>query len=275
MNDTVAAKTANSPGTPPLDPRTAPGHQVLAAAGKKVLRPGGRTATRQLFEMANFQPGETVLELASSFGYSSIDLASRYGVNVIGIEKNPESVERARANVAKVGLGDRITFIEGDIFRLDAIDQRFDAVVAEAILSMQSAPAKAKILAGVSALLKPDGRFLSHELLIEGKETEIYPALRGAIRVNTTPLSEEGWRLILADAGLTVTQHQIGAMGLLDPQTVLREEGIFDSLKMAWNLFTRPALRQRVLEMHDVFTRYRHELGYILLLARKPAGADQ
>ncbi len=25
---------------------TAPGHQVLAAAGKKILRPGGRSATR-------------------------------------------------------------------------------------------------------------------------------------------------------------------------------------------------------------------------------------
>ncbi|MEG3437258.1 class I SAM-dependent methyltransferase [Pannus brasiliensis CCIBt3594] len=275
MSDTVARGTTNSPGTSPLDPRTAPGHQVLAAAGKKFLRPGGRTATRQLFEMANFQPGETVLELASSFGYSSIDLASRYGVNVIGIEKNPESVERARANVASAGLSDRITFIEGDIFRLDEIDRRFDAVVAEAILSMQSAPAKAKILTGVSALLEPGGRFLSHELLIEGNEAEIYPALRGAIRVNTTPLSGEGWRENLANAGLIVTRHQIGAMGLLDPRTVLRDEGILDTLKIAWNLLARPDLRQRVLEMREVFDRYRHELGYILLLARKSAGANR
>lgn len=46
---------------------TAPGYQVLAAAGKRILRPGGKAATEQLFTWANFQPGETVLELAASF----------------------------------------------------------------------------------------------------------------------------------------------------------------------------------------------------------------
>lgn len=30
--------------------QTAPGHQVLAAAGKKILRPGGKSATEQLFK---------------------------------------------------------------------------------------------------------------------------------------------------------------------------------------------------------------------------------
>lgn len=52
--------------------QTAPGYQVLAAAGKTVLRPGGRAATEQLFGWANFQPGATVLELASGVGTSAI-----------------------------------------------------------------------------------------------------------------------------------------------------------------------------------------------------------
>lgn len=56
----------------PLNLKTASGHQVLAAAGKKILRPGGRKATEILFTWVNFQPGETVLELAASFGYSAI-----------------------------------------------------------------------------------------------------------------------------------------------------------------------------------------------------------
>ena len=48
-------------------------HQVLAASGKKILRPWGRKATEQMFAWANFQPGETVLELAASFGESAIE----------------------------------------------------------------------------------------------------------------------------------------------------------------------------------------------------------
>lgn len=67
-----------------LNFQTATGHQILAAAGKKLLRPGGKVATEQLFQWADFKPGETVLELASSFGYSAIALAKRYGVKVVG-----------------------------------------------------------------------------------------------------------------------------------------------------------------------------------------------
>ena len=37
---------------------TAPGHQVLAVAGKTILCPGGKAATEILFTWANFQPGE-------------------------------------------------------------------------------------------------------------------------------------------------------------------------------------------------------------------------
>jgi hypothetical protein len=33
-----------------LNFQTAPGYQVLAAAGKTVLRPGGRAATEQLWQ---------------------------------------------------------------------------------------------------------------------------------------------------------------------------------------------------------------------------------
>lgn len=87
-----------------LNFQTASGHQILAVAGKKYLRPGGRTATEQLFQWANFQPGETVLELASSFGYSSIALAQRYGVKVVGVEKDPDCVTRARVNIRAAGL---------------------------------------------------------------------------------------------------------------------------------------------------------------------------
>ncbi len=46
-----------------LNFQTSSGYQVLAAAGKKYLRPGGRRATEKLCQWANFQPGETVLKL--------------------------------------------------------------------------------------------------------------------------------------------------------------------------------------------------------------------
>lgn len=252
-----------------LNFQTATGHQVLAAAGKKILRPGGSAATEQLFAWANFQPDQTVLELASSFGYSAIALAQTCGVRVVGIEKNPESVARARANVAAAGLSDRIQMIEGDIFKLDQITEQFDYVLAEAILTMQSAPGKAKILSGIADCLKPGGKFLSHELLARQQEAAIQQTLAQTIRVNSTPLSEANWRSAIESAGLRVIQTQTGAMGLLSPRQVLRDEGIDGTVKILWNVLTKPAIRARVLGMRKVFQQYRQDLGYIVFCAEK------
>ena len=65
-------------------------------------------------------------------------------------------------------------------------------MLAEAIVTMQSAPAKTKILTLICDRLKPNGLFLSHELMVGGSET---PAIRrdlaDRIRVNATPLPAE------------------------------------------------------------------------------------
>ncbi|WP_413256246.1 class I SAM-dependent methyltransferase [Floridanema fluviatile] len=248
---------------------TAPGHQVLAAAGKKILRPGGKCATKQLFQWANFQPDETVLELASSFGYSAIALVQRFGVKVVGVEKNSASVARARANIQAAGLSDRITIIEGDIFQLEAIPGQFDYVFAEAILSMQSAPGKAKILSGIYAKLKPGGKFLSHEMLADNKETEIHEQLARVIKSNTSPLSQANWIATYANAGLQIKQHETGGMALLNLWRMIQDEGLFSTAKILWNVVTNSQIRQRVLAMRRIFQKYQQDLGYIVLVAER------
>ncbi|HEY9878730.1 MAG TPA: class I SAM-dependent methyltransferase [Leptolyngbyaceae cyanobacterium] len=248
---------------------TATGHQVMAAAGKKILRPGGRAATEQLFQWAAFKPGESVLELAASFGYSAIALAQRFGVRVVGVEKNPESVARAQANIRAVGLEGQVEVIEGDVFHLEQITEEFDYVLAEAILTMQSVPGKAKILQGVHARLKPGGKFLSHELMARSQEAEIHKALAATLRANSTPLSEEGWRKAFEDAGLSVVERQTGSMGLLTPGRVIQDEGVVDAAKFFWNVLTRPPIRQRLLPIQRVFKQYEQDLGYLLQLAER------
>ncbi|MEL6139083.1 MAG: class I SAM-dependent methyltransferase [Cyanobacteria bacterium J06626_23] len=254
-----------------IDLTTAPGHQVLAAAGKRALRPGGYGATEQLFTWADFKPGETVLELAASFGYSAIALAQRYGVQVVGIEKNPDSVARAQTNVTAAGLSDQIKIVEGDIFHLDQIAGQFDYVLAEAILTMQSAAGKAKILAGICDRLKPGGHFLSHELRVSGPDPKaIHRDLSTTIRVNASPLSAEAWVAACQTAGLTIEQSHTGPMTLLSPHHIAQEEGVPTLLTIGWNMLTRPVLRQRILAMRDTFKRHGSNLGYIVLCATKP-----
>lgn len=251
---------------------TATGHQVMAAAGKKILRPGGKAATEQLFQWANFQPGETVLELAASFGYSAIALAQRYGVRVVGVEKNPQSVARARANIQAAGLEHQVQVIEGDVFHLEQIPGQFDYVLAEAILTMQSIPGKQKILQGIGDRLKPGGQFLSHELVAHRHEQEIHQALATVIRANSTPLSVANWIAASETVGLQVLHHQTGSMELLNPARIIQDEGLRDALKFFWNVLTRPQVRHRLLTIRQVFQQYQSELGYIILCAERKLG---
>jgi predicted O-methyltransferase YrrM len=252
-----------------LNLQTATGHQVLAAAGKKILRPGGKAATEQLFQWADFQPGASVLELASSFGYSAIALAKRYGVRVVGVEKNLESVARARTNIEAAGLTEQVEIIEGDIFHLERISEQFDYVFAEAILSMQSPSGKASILTGVRDRLKPGGKFLSHELVAHHQEEAIHNHLSQAIRANVTPLSEVNWLTACEAARLAVQNHQTGSMGLLSLKQVIQDEGFVGTLMILWNVLTHPEIRKRVLGMRQAFQKYGQDLGYIVLCAKR------
>ncbi|MFP4133098.1 MAG: class I SAM-dependent methyltransferase [Halothece sp.] len=251
------------------NPKTLAGHEVLAKAGKTVLRPGGLEATRQLLDWANFQPEETVLELAASFGKSAIWLAQRYGVQVVGIERNPESVGIAQDNIRKAGLEGQVEVREGDIFQLDQISEQFDYVFAEAILTMQSPTGKAKILAGIETILKPQGKFLSHEMLGLGEKKEMDRALSQSIRVNAQPLSDTEWKELFKQAGLTITQSRTGEMGLLNPKRVIEDEGFFSAIKIGWNVLTNAEIRPRVLQMKQVFDQYQDQLGYIAVCATK------
>jgi ubiquinone/menaquinone biosynthesis C-methylase UbiE len=251
------------------DLTTAPSYAVLAAAGKTVLCPGGRAATAQLWQWADLPPGATVLELASGFGNSAIALAKRYNVNVIGIEKEADCVAIAQAKVRSLGLEPQVQFIQGNIFQLETLAMSFDAVFAEAILTMQSPAGKAKILKGIDDRLKVGGKFLSHELLARDHFAALHQDLASVTRVNATPLSAPDWIQTFAQAGLTVTQQQTGAMRLLDPIQMLRDEGIIHTAQIGWRILTQPVIRDRILALRRVFTQHQQDLGYITLSAIK------
>jgi cyclopropane fatty-acyl-phospholipid synthase-like methyltransferase len=249
------------------DLTTAPSHVVLGAAGKTVLRPGGRAATEKLFQWAEFKPGDRVLELASGLGNSAIALAKCYNVQVVGIERDADRVLIAQAKARSMGLAHQVQFVQGSILQLETLAESFDYVLAEAILTMQSPIGKARILADIHNRLKVGGKFLSHELLARDHLEVLGQDLTQVTCVNATPLLEQDWISIFDEAGLTVKQHQIGAMRLLNPVQLLRDEGIIHTTQIGWNILTQPVIRDRILAMRRVFTQYQQDLGYIALCA--------
>ncbi|MCD6680328.1 MAG: 23S rRNA (uracil(1939)-C(5))-methyltransferase RlmD [Burkholderiaceae bacterium] len=80
------------------------------------------------------QPGERIADLFCGLGNFSLPIAAR-GAGVVGIEGNPALVERAAANAAFNGLGERCEFQAANLFAIDGQRWRalgrFDGVLVD------------------------------------------------------------------------------------------------------------------------------------------------
>src|ERR687885_2830206 len=96
-----------------LDP-----YAFFAVLGKRVIHPGGRTATDALIRRAEFGPGQQVLDIGCGVGTTAIRIAGRFGAAVTAVDIAPLMLERATANVAQVGLGEHVSVEQGGMTNL-------------------------------------------------------------------------------------------------------------------------------------------------------------
>ena len=72
-----------------------------------------------MLEMAHVTSADIVWDLGSGDGRIPITAAQKYGARGVGVEIDGRLVKLARENAAKAGVGDRVWFIEGDLFDTD------------------------------------------------------------------------------------------------------------------------------------------------------------
>ena len=72
----------------------------------------------RMMDMAKVTASDTVIDLGSGDGRTVIT-AAKIGAKAIGIEFNADMVELSKRNAAKEGVGDKATFVNGDIFQSD------------------------------------------------------------------------------------------------------------------------------------------------------------
>jgi cyclopropane fatty-acyl-phospholipid synthase-like methyltransferase len=82
-----------------LDP-----YAFLAVIGKKVIHPGGRRSTEELFRLAGLKAGQHVLDVGAGVGTTAIEIARRFGCRVTAIDIDPVMLSRAQANVQAAGV---------------------------------------------------------------------------------------------------------------------------------------------------------------------------
>lgn len=255
-----------------LNAATMPGHWLLARLGKRVLRPGGRAMTAELLEQLAISGTDDVVELAPGMGATAQLLVEKQPASYTGVERDPAAASAVRRLLRP--HADRCE--EASAIDTGLPPESADVVMGEAFLTMQTPENKARIVREAFRLLRPGGRYGLHELSLYPDELdmtaqeEVRAALSDAIHVGARPLTVGDWRALLEDAGFEVHHEGLVGMLLLEPRSLIADEGWRSTLRIVINVLRDPPARRRVRNMRSTFRRHRQHLRAVALVATKP-----
>lgn len=247
------------------------GHTFLARLGKTRLRPGGKQATDRLLAQGNITQQTKVLEVACNRGTTMLELARKYDCQVIGIDLDAKVVAKAKENIKRYGLEEKLSVQRGNAFKLPFAAETFDIVINEAMLTMFPDVSKQKALAEYYRVLKPGGKLLTHDVSLIKEDLELVAKLGRTINVHVTPLTRRKWEELFKQQGFLVTS-QVGPMSLMDPRGMIRDEGVLGALKIIRNGLKREN-RPQFQAMYRLFKE--NSFNYITVVSTKPEENDQ
>ena len=254
-----------------LSPQKMPGHWVLARLGKRVLRPGGMELTRRMLKALQVSPQDDVVEFAPGMGITAQLTLQASPRSYTAVERDEAAAKIVRGYLK----GDSQKCIVGSATDTGLPSESASVVYGEAMLTMQPAETKRKIIREANRLLQKNGRYGIHEmcLLAEDLSDETRTAterdLTGVVHHGVRPLTVTEWSSLLESEGFTVQSVSKASMSLLEPGRLIRDEGVFGTLRFVSNLLRDREARGRVLEMRKVFRRNSKNLGAVAITALK------
>jgi cyclopropane fatty-acyl-phospholipid synthase-like methyltransferase len=108
-----------------------------------------------MLKMANVKSTDVVYDMGSGDGRIAIMAAEKFGARAVGIDIDPERIKEANANLAKSKAGDRVKFLNQDLFQTDIKEA---TVVTLYLLESLNEKLRPKLLSE----LKPGTRIVSH-----------------------------------------------------------------------------------------------------------------
>jgi SAM-dependent methyltransferase len=111
----------------------------------------------RMLTLAKIGPGDYVVDLGSGDGRLVTTAVAKYKAKGgMGIDIDPKLVKLANENAAKAGVGDRVRFVEGDLFKADIGEA---TVVTLYLLPSMLGDVEEKL----ARELKPGTRVISHD----------------------------------------------------------------------------------------------------------------
>ncbi len=163
---------------------------------------GNPTAT------AEIRPGDTVLDLGSGAGIDCFLAANATGPEgrVIGVDMTDEMLERARANAERAGYGN-VEFRKGMIEDLPVEDGTVDVVISNCVINLS--PDKAKVFSEIFRVLKPGGRMVVSDIVVEKElPDEVRNSIEAYVGCIAGALQAEEYLGLVRQAGFTQVDEQ-------------------------------------------------------------------
>ncbi|MGG0738504.1 class I SAM-dependent methyltransferase [Niallia taxi] len=245
------------------------GHTFLARLGKKRLRPGGIAATNWLIKEANLTNKSKVLEVACNMCTTSIELAETYKCHITAVDMDTKALEKGKKNIEKAQLQNYITVQQENAINLPFANNTFDVVFNEAMLTMFNESAKKKAISEYYRVLKPGGVLLTHDIMLtKGTPQTLVNTLRDIIHVNVSPLPQDEWMHTFKAIGFNEVKTNSGAMSLMNPKGMIRDEGFLGMLTIIKNGLKKEN-RQTFKSMFKFFNQSGKSLNYIVVCSKK------
>ena len=109
-----------------------------------------------MLKVARVGKGDVLYDLGSGDGRIPIAAARKYGIaRGIGIEINPERIKEANENRIRAGVGERVSFVNADLFEADLSDATVITLYLLPKLNL-------KLLPKLLKETKPGTRIVSH-----------------------------------------------------------------------------------------------------------------
>lgn len=133
----------------------APAAAAAPRAPDVVYVPTPDEVVEAMLKVAGVSSKDVLYDLGSGDGRIPITAAKKFGTRGLGIDIDPQRIEEANANLKKAGVGDKVRFIQGDLFQLDLSKATVITLYLLPTLNMKLRPSLLK--------LKPGTRIVSHD----------------------------------------------------------------------------------------------------------------
>jgi len=181
--------------------------ETFAPSSTGIAGPGAQVLVQLLQGWSGQRENLEILDVACGSGLYSLTLAAQHPTARATLLDWANVLERTKDNVDRLGLRERSSFIDGDVFEVE-LGGPYDVIIASHIFHHFSEQRCLELMRRLAAALKPDGRLVIHDFVSGARPADDpFPYLFSVIMLGSTRHGEayslDTYRRLMHEAALS------------------------------------------------------------------------